>query len=84
MRGVVRADGELPGALGAGEHLVVAEVVAVGEHAERRPSSPYSPAADLVHLAVRDEDDLVGRLPRLGDHLAGRELALLEPARRAR
>ena len=69
--------GELPLASRSSSSLL-AEVVAVGQHAEHR-SSPYAPVADLVDLAVRDQAR-PGRSGRLADdHLAGPELALDEP-----
>ena len=56
---------------------VLAEVVAVGEHAEDGLVAVLADAS-LADLAVRDQVDLVGGRAALDEHLARRELALDE------
>ena len=55
-------------------------MVAVGQH-RQHGLVPVLADAHLVHLAVGDEADLVGRLAGLHDHLARLELLLDEPSR---
>src|SRR6266566_3287580 len=70
-------DRDVPRALGLRQDLL-AEVVALGEHAEHALAAVFS-RAQLVHLPVRDQEYLVGRPARFGDHLTGFGFPLDEP-----
>ncbi len=56
----------------------LAEVRAVGQHVEHDRLAVLA-GAELLHLAVRQQEELVGRLPCCDDHVAGVELLLGEP-----
>jgi hypothetical protein len=61
------------------EDRLVGEVVAVGERLEHGVVAVLA-GADLVDLAVGDQDHLVGLVALQGQHVAGLELALDEAA----
>ncbi len=70
-------DGVRPERVGLHQGLVT-QVVAVGEDAEHCGLAVLA-EADLAHLAVGDQEDLLDRLPGLDQDLTRRELALREP-----
>lgn len=57
---------------------VVTEVGTVGMDSEHR-LVPVRAGADLLHLAVRQQEDTVRRVPRTGQHLACGDVVLLAP-----
>lgn len=69
--------GVLPDGL-AVDQCLVPEVGPVGVDPEHR-LVPVGAGADLLDLAVRQQIDAVRRVPRRGQHLSRRDLALLAP-----